>query len=441
MAHADLNPLTAKHRTAYVQETAGFDRVGEPVDTEIKFFQPMPSKDKTGIGDIVTKGIRVFRVTSTDDWEEIMFQAYDIRPYHWNRRSETPELMVRVRIAFFATVAANMTETYHICYAAPDSKSSRNESGLKVSGEGVGYTIENPYFRMITDKTSGQIDKIDLKFAGNPSFSFRSGNMHWNPDFMYVPEDFPTTWFKWYYAHDFENPPREIESGPIFFSMKRSQVVPGLDIAWMEVSYLFFDGLPYFIMESTIEVRKKCLTLAIRNDELAFGSDDFTHAGWRNHTSDMIDGHIGELGSVDIYNAARSGNHVLGSALPPNIAWISMIHNERGYGAGSIRLDWKNVNVLTGAPSPIYNSHTVISEHGSGLYWFRSLVYSQRDDYNNLGWNADDWRNSCVEIPKGSSYYEKNAYVFFEWDVETKFKPIDDLWFKLKNPLLVTVVQ
>ena len=95
MAHADLNPFTAKHRTVYVQETAGFNRVGEPVDTETKFPQPMQSKDKTGVGNIFTKGVRVFRITDTDDWEEIMFQAYDIRPYHWNRRSETPELTVQ----------------------------------------------------------------------------------------------------------------------------------------------------------------------------------------------------------------------------------------------------------------------------------------------------------------------------------------------------------
>ena len=68
----------------------------------------------------------------------------------------------------------------------------------------------------------------------------------------------------------------------------------------------------------------------------------------------------------------------------------------------------------------------------SGLYWFRSLVYPQRDDYNRLQWNADDWRNACVDIPEGASYYEKNAYLFYEWTQETKFEPIDTLWFKLE---------
>ena len=437
----DWNRAWTAFQTVLVQETAGFDREREPVEAELKYFQTMPGQDTTGVGDAVRRAVRVVHKTDVGKWEDIPCQVYDVRPYHWNRRAEKPEVMVRVRVVFFASVSANMTATYYMCYGNPNAPEPAYKSGLKVAGEGVGYTIENPFYTMVTDKKSGQIDTIDLKFAGNPAFSFRSGNMHWNPDFMYTPDDFPTTWFKWYYAHNFENPPCETVSGPVFFSMKRSQLVPGQDIAWMEVYYRFYDGLPYFIMESRIVTKKQCHTLAIRNDELAFGSNDFTHAGWRNYTEDMLPGHIGEIGSVDIYNEARMGNHVLGSALPPNIPWISLCNVNKGYGTGSIRLGWDNTNVLTGMPSPLYNSHTVISEHNGGLYWFRSLVYSQRDDYSDLGWDADDWRNACHEIPEGSAYYEKNAYVFYEWTKEGKFKPIDELWFRLREPLKVVVRQ
>lgn len=428
-------------KKVYVQETAGFDRTNEPVEAEIKYYQQMPSKDESGVEEIVGRVIRVIHETPGGSWEEIPCQVYDVRPYGWNRRSEKPEIMVRVRVAFFADVPANMTEIYYIGYGNPDPPDPTVKSGLKVTGEGVGYTVENPYFKIVTDGLSGQVDTIDLKFAGSPAFDFGPGNMHWNPDFMYVPEDFPTTWFKWYYAHHFENPPHESVSGPIFFEIHRSQLVPGQDIAWMEVTYRFYDKVPYFVMESRIITKKECHTIAIRNDEVAFRTGDFTHAGWRNLTSDMMEGHTGEIGSVDVFNEARMGNHVLGSALPPNMAWVSLCDVNRGYGAGSIRLDWDNTNVLTGEPSILYNSHTVISEHGGNLYWFRSLVYTQRDDYNTLNWTADDWANACIDIPVGSSYYEKNAYVFYEWQKETKFAPIDDLSFKLRNPLKVTVAM
>lgn len=434
---ADWNKDWTGFRKVMVQETAGFDRVNEPVEAELKYFQPMPEKSEEGLADTVTRVVRVI-TNEGDRWKEIPCQVYDIRPFHWKRDSESPEIMVRARVAFFADVEAHSTSTYYFCYGNPKPPAPRYKSTLKAKGENVAYTIENPWFSMVTDDESGQIDTISLKFADKPNFSFRSGNMHWNPDFMYVPEDFPTTWFKWYYAHHFEDPPHDTISGPIFFEITRRQLVPNQDEAWMEVKYRFYDHVPYFLMESTIVVQKACHTLAIRNDEIAFGTDDYTHAGWRNYTTDMIDGHIGEIGAVDLFNEARVGNHVLGSALPPNIPWISFTHTKRGYAVGSIRLDWKNVNVLTGEPSTIYNSHTVISEHGGGLYWFRSLVYPQRDDYNTMNWDADDWRKCCIDIPEGDSYYEKNAYMFYEWDKDTKFEPVDEAWFRLDNPLLVT---
>lgn len=435
----EWNKAWTQYQTVFVQETAGYDRSREPAEAEVKFFQSMPKKDVKGVDAAVKRAVRVVHKTVQGKWEEIPCQAYDVRPYDWNSKAKQPEIMVRARVAFFADVPAHQTGTYFILYGNPNAPEPNDTTGLTAMGKGVGYTIENPFFRIITDKTSGQIDKIDLKFSGNPSFRFVHGNMHWNPDFMFVPEDFPTTWFTWYYAHNFVDPPCQVESGPVFFSVRRSQLVPGQDIAWMEVYYRFYDGLPWFLMESRITTKKKCHTLAIRNDELAFSTDDFTHAGWRNYTTDMLPGHIGEIGSVDIFNEARMGDHVLGSALPPNIPWISFCNVKKGYAVGSIRLKWDNTNVLTNEPSPLYNSHTVISEHYGGLYWFRSLVYTQRDDNNTLGWTADDWRNACREIPEGSSYYEKNAYMFYEWTKEGKFKPIDEMWFKLREQLKVTV--
>lgn len=436
----EWNAAWTRYQTVLVQETAGYNREHEPVEAEIRYFQTMAERDTTGVGEAVKRTLRVVH-RAENRWEEIPCQVYDVRSYHWNNRAEKPEIMVRARVVFMASCPFNMTEVYYILYGNPAAPEPRYKSDLMVSGGGVGYTISNSHFTIGTNPQSGQINKIDLAFAGKPSFSFVHGDMHWNPDFMYVPENFPTTWFTWFYSHNFENPPYEVESGPLFFSVRRSQLVPGQDIAWMEVYYRFYEGLPYFIMESKIVVTKSCHTLAIRNDELAFGSADFTHAGWRNYTDDMLPGHIGEVGAVDIYSPARSGNHILGSALPPNIPWISMCHVDKGYATGSIRLDWENINVITGNPSTIYNSHTVLSEHNNGLYWFRSLVYSQRDDYGDLGWNADDWRAACIDIPDGDSYYEKNAYVFYEWTEDSKFKPIDDLWFRLRSPLTVTVKQ
>jgi len=206
----------------------------------------------------------------------------------------------------------------------------------------------------------------------------------------------------------------------------------------MEVYYRFYAGLPYFVSETYIEAKKDARTFAIRNDELAFGRNDFNLVGWRNKTPDMFEDHMGEIGSTGLYYDGYRSGHVLGSVLPPNMAWISMFHRDEGYGVGSIRLEWENVNVLTGEPSPLYNSHTVISEHDEGLYWFRSLIYSPR---GSAGVSTDKLLEYLVDVPKGSSYREKNAYIMFESDKEKTFAPIDDLYFKLRKPLNVMVMQ
>ena len=422
-----------------VQETAGFDRTGEPVEAEITFSQPLRGGGFGAIEDDIRHELRVLHY-SGGTFRELPCQAYDIRYAGKNNPpAQAPKsVLVRMRVVFFADVAANSTETYAVCYNNATAPEPRYATDLTVSGSGVGFTVDTGKLKITTETASGQIDQIDLHFATTPSFRFKYGTLHWNPDFIVVPDDFPVTNYTWWYAHHFKEPETAIARGPVFFSVRRKQLIPGQDTAYMEVYYRFYAGQPYFIMESYIEAKKDTRTFAIRNDELAFGRTDFTHAGWRIKTPDMFDDHLGEIGSITIYHEERTGGHVLGSALPPNMAWISLTHPANGYGVGSIRLEWENVNALTGAPSPLYNSHTVISEHDEGLYWFRSLIYSPR---GVTGKTSDEARKNLVKVPKGSSYREKNAYLFYEYGAETKYAPVDGLWEQLRKPLAVTIVR
>ncbi len=432
-----------KQRTELlVQETAGLDREHEPVETELAFTQPLRAGGMRTLEEDIAREMRVVRYDEKDGFREIPCQVFDIRHAARTRTGRTDagkaprELFVRVRLAFFADVPAHGAVTYLACCENPDAPSPQHDSDLRVTGEGVGFVIDNDFFRIATEDTSGQIDQVDLKFATEPSFRFKYGTLHWNPDFIVVPDDFPVTGYTWWYAHHFKEPDTVTESGPVFFSVKRKQLIPGQDTAYMEVYYRFYAGQPWFIMESYIEAKKQTKTFAIRNDELAFGRTDFTHAGWRMRTPDMLEGHDGEIGSIAIYHEERTGGHVLGSALPPNIAWISLTHPENGYGVSSIRIEWENVNAITGEPSPLYNSHTVISEHDEGLYWFRSLIYSPR---SSAGKTSEEVRRFLIDVPEGSSWREKNAYLFYDYDAETKYGPADELWRRLRSPLSVII--
>ena len=49
-------------------------------------------------------------------------------------------------------------------------------------------------------------------------------------------------------------------------------------------------------------------------------------------------------------------------------------------------------------------------------------------------------RKNLVDVPKGSSYREKNAYLLYEYGTETKYAPVDELWLRLRSPLTVTLM-
>ena len=433
-----------QQKTVVVHETAGIDRVHEPVECEVQFYQTISNGDPSTVEDDIKRELRLLLLGPDGTMTEISSQAFDIRRSTPRRELSSIENMpedkvfIRMRIAFFVDVKAFETVRFRVLLDNPDATQPKYSSGLAVSGGGVGYTVDNGYYKIQTEEKSGQINQIDLKFATKPTFTNPYGTLHWNPDFIVAPDDFPTTGYVWRYASHFENPDTEIESGPVFFSIRRKQLIPGQDTVYMDVYYRFYDGLPYFIMESYSEAKKRTKTFAIRNDELSFSQKDFNSAFWRIKTPDMMENHDGEVGSTVIYHDARVGDHVLGSALPPNIAWISFAHMDNQYGVGSIRLDWKNVNTLTDNPSPLYNSHTVISQHGGLVYWFRSLVYSYRIIE---GVDTDTIRSRLIDIPEGSSYYEKNAYLMYEFDSEDKYVPVDDLWRKLRKPCSVIVLS
>ena len=438
-SNATWNSKWKKQQTVMVQETAGLDRSGEPVEVEIKFWQPDTGDFKKIEAD-VKREIRVIHHSTDGKYREIPSQVYNVSIDKWHKK-DSPDVMVRAQIVFLADVLAYKIEKYVIYYGNSEAKEPYYKTPLKVTGSGVHYTINNSFYRIITEKKCGQIDQIDLKFASKPSLRFNSGTVHWNPGFVNIPDDFPATMYTWLYAHNFDNPATEVELGPVFFSIKRSQLIPGQDTVFMEVYYRFYTGLPYFIMESRIEAKKDTRAFVIRNDEMAFKSTDFTHAGWRDKTPQMLekdDGHIGTTALFHELREAETSFHTLAMTLPPNMAWISLVNLQKGYAVGSIRLDFCNTNVLTDSPSPLYNSHTVISEHNGNLYWFRGLIYSKRRPENR---SREEMNKFAFKIPRGTSYYEKNAYLLYEFDMEKKFSTIDHYYFRLREPLRVKLIR
>ncbi len=430
------NPDWKQSLRLAVRETRGLARVNEPVDIELLISQPVRGGNTATLAEDMKRELRMARYSPADQkFREIPSQAYDIRP-----AIPGGKMPDRFRIVFFADAAPYSTETYCLFFDNPNAAAPHYPSPLSAAGKGVKYTIDNTHYRILTEEKSGQIDQIDLKFSSKASFRFKYGTLHWNPDFIVLPEEFPQKPYVWWYSHHFIDPPCAVESGPVFFSIERKQIIPGQDTAYMEVYYRFYAGQPYFLMASRIEAKKDCRTFAIRNDELAFGQRDFTHAAWRDKTPDMLERDMGEIGTSKIWgeDTVREGGHPLGSSLPANMAWVSLFNTKNGDGVASIRLEFENRNILTGEPSPLYNSHTVISEHDEGFYWFRSLVYSPR---GYAAMTREEIDHFLIPIPKGSSYAEKNAYLLYEFNKDRRFADVDSLWLRLAYPLEANAVK
>lgn len=413
-----------------VSEGAGFSRAQEPVELEIE----LSTSDAAAINlvDFARSRVRVFDVRA-EPAREIPSQVFDLRvPGDGSR--------IHVRVAFFADVEANSSARYRIDRTGTSIPSYSTD--LQVTGDGVGWTIDTQHLRVLTNSISGQIEQIDLKFATRPQFRFAPGVVHWNPDYMYVPLDYPVTDYSWRSARDIVDPDREIEHGPIFFSIRRKQIIPDQnENLGVEVYYRFYAGKPWYVMESTLEALKEFRTFGIRNDEHAFGVGDFTHAGWRTESTGLHPRQRGEVGSIPIYDHSRLGRHLLGSSLSPNLPWVSYSDGERGYAAASLRLGWDNRNHLTGGPAPLVNSRTVLSDNEGAPYWFRSLVYTPRrandPEYFNL---PQETINEMLQlIPRGSTYFERNVYFFYPFDWETNYTPPDELYLRLSQPLIVEV--
>lgn len=424
--YSSLEPLYVT-----LTEEAGLDRDREPVEFEITLARPAEAD-----GDLVEQirsSVRVYDLSGGVE-QEIPSQVFDVRiPGSGD--------IVRAKVAFLATVGADSQVRYRVIRDAT-GPAPRYSTDLSVEGEGIERTIENEHFRIITDPVSGQIDRIELKFATEPSFHFPAGNMHWNPDFIIAADDYPEGGTSWMAARHMEHPDYEVESGPVFFSIHREQVVPNQDKMFVEVYYRFYEGLPWFEMQSRMEVIREFRSFGIRNDELAFGPYQFTHAGWREQSIGLHPRHRGEMGSIPLLDESRLDRHVLGSSLHQNIPWLSYSHGEEGYAVASLRLGWDNRNILTGHPAPIVNARTVLSiSEGTNPYWFRTLVYTPRRAEQETFFNLP--QETITEmlqlIPRGTSYFERNAYYFYPFDWDNNYAPPDDLYLRLTQPLRVDV--
>ncbi len=408
------------YKAVVVSETAGIDRKGEPVKVLLPFY-PDEVKD-------LKREVRVVAVDPrTHVLTEVPCQVYDVQKYEKEDdlspdKNGKPTRQVPIwlptvtaQLAFLADVPARTSRVYLIYYNNEAAVTKMYSTDLRVQGEAPGLQIDNEMFTASLNPNSGHLDQITLKTKPDvPLFHHMetNGAIHWNPE-IYTPP------LPWTHTSDW-NPPDHVKSiiGPVItFSDVYGHLkeIPEVDAS---VRYEFYPGKPYFISSTSLRINKTVQCLALRNAEIVFKRELFSHAAWYDVIRD----------SVVVYNVADMAD-LMDIKMEADIPWISFFDEKTGIGFAGIQLSYANAG-LESAPR-LLNPYFYITA-GPWIYWARAL---------SLSFLASNMQQ-MIPAMKGNFFSEKWAYLIYETDKGSKpYAPVIAWMNKLTHPLRVELSE
>ena len=368
-------------RLVLANDTA-HERRGEPVEADADIH----AGHITDLG----REIRVARLGSeTGPLEVVPSQVHLV-----GREDE----VLRCRLFFLADVAARGSSTYLVLYGNPEAPEPHYDTDLEVSGEGYALEVENKHYRAVLGKMNGNW-KDHYSKRGPAELVNRHGHgvegtIHWGPDWSdeRVGRYRLTNW---------DGPPMfdyEVVRGPVCVRIRRwghpiLSVGPQVGRphkVMAAVTYSFWAGQPYVVMESKLEVLEDVRFRDCRNDEFVIG-EQLPERAWM--------GPDGEIGF-----GARGWKR-------EDPRWVTHFNRETGEGFGSIHLEFENTN-----PSWPQPAHAGFSHTGT---WVRYPVQH-------------------AAMRAGEHVYEKNAYVLHRYEEGGEHRGLADLvghQERLLNPI------
>jgi hypothetical protein len=283
---------------------------------------------------------------------------------------------------------------------------------ISVTGEGLGKTIRTAKLVLELSPQSGQINTLESLEAGVKLYN-KAGVIHWNPD-VFVPG------IAWDHSFDW-NPPLVFEdrAGDSYYLNVRKGPLPRIRDVDLEVKYAIEAAAPYFISETCLRFDNDLGVIAVRNDEMVLFKDLFDTLVYRDKNQKIVKRPLLEkegfpFGLVHI--------------APEDVGWVGLINTKDNYGFFSLRLNASNGNFeLPGEFFHRTGTYFYAPSDGNYVYWVRPLVYTWADFATN---------NLLAFVPKGSFFYEKNAYGIWRLDKNWP-QNLDKLLTRLQNPLRV----
>jgi hypothetical protein len=416
---AVYDPAWKSYKSIVLSETAGIDRTKEAVEVLLPFYP-----------DEMTDLKRELRVVAVDPKDysisEVPCQVFDIQkntekddlsPVEEGQpQRQIPLWMptVTCKLAFLADVPAKSSKVFLVYYNNPKAMNKAWTTDLKVQGELPGLTVDNDYLNIIMHPNSGHIDEITLKSnPSNPLFHRMetNGAIHWNPG-IYVP---PRAWT---HTADWKLEQNKYSiSGPVmatgeFWGNLRN--MPEVDAA---VRYTFFPGVPYFFSTTDMRINETVQTLALRNAEIVIKRELITHAAWYDIIRDKVM-------TYDVVNMPDLTDLKMEADVP----WITFYNEQTGIGFAGINLEYSNASLES--RTSLLNPYFYITA-GPWIYWTRAL---------SLTFLASNMQQTIPAL-KGSHFHEKWAYLTYEIDKNTPWKPVLEWTKRLTNPLRIKLEE
>jgi hypothetical protein len=284
--------------------------------------------------------------------------------------------------------------------------------GFIVAGEGLGKTIKGAKLALELHPQSGQINTIESIETGVKLFN-KAGVIHWNPD-VFVPG------VAWDHSFDW-NPPATAEekTGRFLYLNSRRGPLPRVKGVRLDIKYTLEADAPYFMSETKLDFEEGLGVIAVRNDEMVLFRDLFDSLLYRDKRGDII-----KLPLKEKEGTPFGLVHVA----PDDLGWVGLVNSREGFGFFSLRLKAAHGNLeLPGEFLHKAGTYFYAPSDGNYVYWVRPLIYTWADYFTN---------NHFAFVPKGSFFYEKNAYIVMKLSDDLPQK-LDSLLKRLRNPLRI----
>jgi len=307
-------------------------------------------------------------------------------------------------LVFQADVPVHEQASYFVFYGNPNAELPEYSTDLRVTGEGYGLDVTNEHFVARLSRQMGQLERLTYKREHGLEL-YAGGKGHGEPPMIdwahdYVDKDH----FQKLRMRNGAKPPNyEVVKGPLCVRVRRwgfpySPIHPMFTPSrmHMDISYVFYAGLPYFYKEGRFDMVKDFPISAMRDDEWVFSGYSFTDLVWFDANGKLHEGSV-------------PGEH------NEKLWGVGFFHRESRDAFIALWLEHESEN-FDGLK---HNGSPTLSYPGHGQLWSRYPA------------------GGVGEFKAGASIRQKNAYLVLPYPKKDAATELERVRHRLKNALEV----